>query len=101
MISFDIHSGIQFNHCVDHSIKGWIRAAALTPRTLIWIIDEKSLYGEHINNVIQDKRPSLLKKYREKLFSSIEAFATTIPIYCYLINCFNTSLFNLSEYLAQ
>lgn len=101
MISFDIQTGIQFNHCVDHSIKGWIRAAASTPRTLIWIIDEKSLYGEHISSVIQDKRASLLKRYREKLFSSIEAFATTIPIYCYLVNCFTPSLFNLPEYLAQ
>jgi hypothetical protein len=70
-------------------------------RTLIWIINEKTLYGESVYSIIQDKRSALLEKYREKLFLSIQAFATTTPIYCYLIDCLTTLQYSLSNCLAQ
>jgi hypothetical protein len=76
MANFQVGKGLCFKEGVADAIKGWISASLSEPRlvdwvesfktegrkylfnfnsTLVWIIKEKSLYGDVINNKLQER----------------------------------------------
>ncbi|GAN01184.1 hypothetical protein MAM1_0005c00616 [Mucor ambiguus] len=101
LLSFDADQGLILSENVENAIKGWIEASHHQFKTLIWIIDEKRLYGDAIYNINQKGRDTLLQKYRQMVSDRIESFNTAIPIYCYILDYFHAASFNLAQHLAQ
>jgi hypothetical protein len=91
-------------------------------RTLIYIIDERTLYRDIVYNVPQERyalvtlqythcfidtlfakhrRDQLLRKLRGIIFESLQEFNDTMPSYSYIADYFDTDQFNLLNCLSQ
>ncbi|KAL9542694.1 hypothetical protein PS6_009668 [Mucor atramentarius] len=101
LLSFDADQGLVLSENVENAIRGWIEASQHQFKTLIWIIDEKKLYGDAIYNINQTGRDTLLQKYRQLISDRVESFNTVIPVYCYILDYFGRTCFNLMHCLAQ
>ncbi|KAF1803836.1 hypothetical protein V8B55DRAFT_1385035 [Mucor lusitanicus] len=101
LLSFNADQGLILSENVENAIRGWIEANQHQFKTLIWIIDEKKLYGDAIYNINQEGRDTLLQKYREMVSDKIQSFNDTIPVYSYILDYFHTTSFDLLQSLAQ
>ncbi|KAF7727006.1 hypothetical protein EC973_008119 [Apophysomyces ossiformis] len=88
MCQFTADQGLAFSEIVQSVTDGWIEATEQLsePSTMIFIANEKSLYGQ-ISNFAQssvDKQQEILDEKRKKLWTSLQAFARKCPLYLYL-----------------
>lgn len=91
---------------------------------MMWIIDECKLYGDSIKNTLQERyihiyilhelsyinffffsdflrREVLLTRHRAALKASVESFESSLPIYCFILDYFNSERITLTNCLAQ
>ncbi|KAL9542227.1 hypothetical protein MBANPS3_008713 [Mucor bainieri] len=101
LLSFDADQGLVLSENVENAIKGWIEASLHQFKTLIWIIDEKKLYGDTIYKINQEGRDTLLQKYRQMVTERVESLSSAIPVYCYILDYFHTASFDLLQGVAQ
>ncbi|GAA5817012.1 hypothetical protein MFLAVUS_010547 [Mucor flavus] len=101
MITFNLEEGLRFNKGIDSAIKGLINASNSSPSTMMWIIDECKLYGDSIKNTLQERREVLLTRHRAALKASVESFESSLPIYCFILDYFNSERITLTNCLAQ
>ncbi|KAG2231254.1 hypothetical protein INT48_006829 [Thamnidium elegans] len=101
MATFNLEEGLCFNKGIDSAVKGLINASNSSPSTMIWIIDECKLYGDGIKNALQERREDLLTRHRKALKASVESFESSLPIYCYILDYFNSERTTLINCLAQ
>ncbi|KAG2199757.1 hypothetical protein INT46_007034 [Mucor plumbeus] len=101
LISFNADQGLTITENARNSIQGWIETCQHQFKTLIWIIDEKMLYGDVIYDFNPERRETLLQQYRDLVSETIQSFNSIIPVYCYILDYFHETTFNLLECIAQ